>query len=113
MRSRGANVFTSTCPAKTASSSPSNNAKSGTFLKTSGLHAIDLSVKAYFQHRAVLDLKTRNRHAASTVFSGLQRFLPGQRHQGFMASRHFLRTPGVIGMSGIPARLVKHPSLPS
>src|SRR5437870_1669760 len=41
MRWRGANVRSSTCPARMAVSSSSNRAKSGTCLRTSGLHAID------------------------------------------------------------------------
>src|SRR5579871_1324966 len=40
MRCRAANFFTSTCAARTASSSSSSNAKRGTFLKTSGSQAI-------------------------------------------------------------------------
>src|SRR5579864_6786281 len=39
MRWRGANVFSWTCPARTAVSSSSSSAKSGTCLSTSGLQA--------------------------------------------------------------------------
>src|SRR5260370_23381457 len=41
MRSRGANVFSSTWPARTANSSSSSRAKSGTCFSTSGLQAIN------------------------------------------------------------------------
>src|ERR1700693_3108154 len=41
MRWRGANFLSSTCPARTAVSSSSSRAKSGTCLSASGLQAID------------------------------------------------------------------------
>src|SRR5579875_3682921 len=40
MRCRGANRFSSTCAASTATSSSSNNANSGTCFRSSGLHCI-------------------------------------------------------------------------
>src|SRR5713226_10558588 len=40
IRCRGAKLLTSTCPARTAVSSSSSRAKSGTCLRISGLHAI-------------------------------------------------------------------------
>src|SRR5690349_16711884 len=47
MRCRGANVFSSTCPASTAVSSSSSSANSGTCFNASGLHDIGhLSYKA-------------------------------------------------------------------
>src|SRR5229473_2318492 len=44
MRSRGANVLSSTCAASTAVSSSSSKANSGTLLSTSGLHVIKVSL---------------------------------------------------------------------
>src|SRR5438105_2683532 len=46
MRCRGANCFTSTCPARTAVSSSSSSEKRGTCFNTSGLQAIGHLVRS-------------------------------------------------------------------
>src|ERR1700704_4911767 len=89
MRSRGANFLSSTCPARTASSSSSSRAKSGTFFSTSGLHAIGhlfgkiplLHISSGLSKSRILDwninLNVRNLNREATV---RPRQRPTERH---------------------------------
>src|SRR5713101_7305985 len=92
MRWRVANFLSSTCPAKTAVSSSSSRAKSGTCFNTSGLHAIGHLVRQKWI--APIHLEHFINEQETTTDCGIRR----ARSVGHIFIRYFLsRCFGHVG----------------
>src|SRR6476660_5648597 len=88
MRWRAAKVLTSTCPARTAVSSSSSSEKRGTLFRTSGLHAMVISIAKGLFHLILRSVAGCSRVPGQSEVYFETALAPDRRTGDMAASQH-------------------------